>query len=137
PFSRQNYMATLGGPLKKDKLWFFSSFEFVHENASIAYSPASQSEFTALASLALAGLIPGVPSIDVPNATKIPFRDYLGTLRFDWAQSTKSQWFLRGGIDNYTTNNDLVQQATLASTGVNSGSHYYNVVASNTYSFSP
>ena len=39
PFSRQNYVATLGGPIAQDKLWFFSSFEYVHENASIAYSP--------------------------------------------------------------------------------------------------
>lgn len=137
PFSRQNYIATIGGPLMKDKLWIFSSFEYVHENASIAYSPASQSEFTALASLAQGGLIPGVSTIDVPNTTKVPFRDYLGTVRFDWAQSSKSQWFLRGGIDNYTTNNDLVQQATLPSTGVNSGSHYFNIAANNTYSFSP
>src|SRR5258707_3308938 len=27
PFSRQNYVVTLGGPIVKDKLWFFSSFE--------------------------------------------------------------------------------------------------------------
>lgn len=135
PFSRQNYIGTLGGPLKKDRVWFFSSFEYVHENASIAYSPASQSEFAALASLAQQGLIPGIASIPIPKNTPIPFRDYLGTLRFDWAQSSKSQWFLRGGIDNYTTNNDLVQQATLSSTGVNSGSHYLNLVANNTYSF--
>src|ERR1039458_9636708 len=41
PFSRQNYVATLGGPLARNKVWFFISFEHVHENASIAYSPAS------------------------------------------------------------------------------------------------
>src|SRR6266852_653923 len=57
PFSRQNYVGTLGGPIVKDTLWFFSSLEYVHENASIAYSPASQTEFNALAQLAAAGLI--------------------------------------------------------------------------------
>src|SRR6266849_5143957 len=57
PFSRQNYLATIGGPIVKDKLWFFSSFEYVNENASIAYSPASQTEFNALAQLASAGLL--------------------------------------------------------------------------------
>ena len=41
PFSRQNYVGTLGGPIVKNKVWFFTSFENVHENASIAYSPAS------------------------------------------------------------------------------------------------
>ena len=52
PFSRQNYVGTLGGPIVKDKLWFFSSFEYVHENASIAYSTNSQAQFGALAQLA-------------------------------------------------------------------------------------
>jgi len=137
PFSRQNYIGTLGGPIKKDKFWFFSSFEYVHENASIAYSPASTSEFAALAQLATEGLIPQVSSIAVPANTKIPFRDSLGLLRFDWAQSSRSQWFLRGAIDNYTTHNDLVQQAALPSTGVTSFSNYLNLVASNTFSFSP
>src|SRR5207302_9659143 len=33
PFSRQNYVATLGGPAVRDKVCFFSSFEYVHENA--------------------------------------------------------------------------------------------------------
>ncbi len=66
PFSRQNYVATLGGPIAKDKLWFFSSFEYVRENASIAYSPNSLAEFNALAQIATDGLIPGVPSITVP-----------------------------------------------------------------------
>src|SRR5271155_5063475 len=64
PFSRQNYVGTVGGPVAKDKVWFFTSFENVHENASIAYSPASTAQFNALAQLAGDGLIAGVPSID-------------------------------------------------------------------------
>jgi hypothetical protein len=137
PFSRQNYIGTLGGPLKKDRVWIFASFEHVHEDASIAYSPVSIMQFNALASLASLGLIPGVSSISVPATTAIPFRDYLATVRFDWAQSPHSQWFIRGGTDNYTTNNNLVQQGTLPSTGTTSGSHYSNLVLSNQYVFSP
>ena len=137
PFSRQNYVGTLGGPLKKNKLWMFASFEYVHEDASIAYSPESQAEFAALASLAAQGLIPGVNSIPVPANMPIPFRDAMGLLRFDWAQSQKSQWFLRASIDNYTTNNNYVQQATLPSAGTTSGSKYGNVVINNIYAFDP
>ena len=137
PFSRQNYVGTLGGPVKKDKVWMFSSFEYVHENASIAYSPNSQAEFAALAQLASDGLIPGVSSIAVPQNTPIPFRDYLGSLRFDWAQSPKSQWFLRDFEDSYLTHNNLVQQATLPSTGLTTHNNYWNTVISNTYAFSP
>ena len=137
PFSRQNYVFTLGGPVTKDKVWMFSSFEYVHENASIAYSPANQAEFTALSTLASDGFIPGVSSIAVPQNTPIPFRDYLGSLRFDWAQSAKSQWFWRGSLDSYTTHNNLVQQGTLPSTGLLTHNNYLNSVVSNSYAFSP
>jgi hypothetical protein len=137
PFSRQNYIGTLGGPIDRNKIWFFSSLEYVHENASIAYSPTSLTQFNALAQLAADGLIPGVPSITVPQNVPIPFRDYLGSLRFDWSESAKSQWFLRTSEDSYITHNALVQQATLPSTGLTTHNNYWNTVLSNTYAFSP
>ena len=137
PFSRQNYAGTLGGPIKKDKLWFFSSFEYVHENASIAYSPASTTQFDALSALASQRLIPGVSSITVPQITPIPYRDYLGSLRLDWSQSANSQWFLRTSEDSYITHNALVQQATLPSTGLTTHNNYTNTEISNQYVFSP
>jgi hypothetical protein len=137
PFSRQNYVGTLGGPIAHDKIWLFASLEYVHENASIAYSPRSTAEFNALAQLASGGLIPGVSSIGVPANVPIPFRDYLGSVRFDWAQSEKSQWFLRTSEDSYLTRNNLVQQATLPSTGLTTHNNYWNTVISNTYAFSP
>lgn len=137
PFSRQNVVSTLGGPIVKNKLWFFASFEYVRENASIAYSPASLTQFNALASLASQGLIPGVNSISVPNNVPVPFRDYLGSVRFDWAQSNSSQWFLRASEDNYTTHNFAVQQAALPSTGATWHSNYLNMVIGNQFTFSP
>jgi hypothetical protein len=137
PFSRQNYVATVGGPIRKNRVWFFIAFEQVHENASIAYSPASSTQFDALAMLAQEGLIPGITSINVPVNVPIPFRDYFGSLRLDWEQSQKSQWLLRGSIDNYITHNDLVQQGTLPSTGLRSHSNYLSLVVNNQYNFSP
>jgi len=137
PFSRQNYVGTLGGPIAKDKVWFFTSFENVHENASIAYSPASVTQFDALAQLAADGLISNVPSIAVPATVPIPFRDSISSVRFDWAESSKSQWFLRTSQDSYLTHNALVEQGTLPSTGLTTHNNYWNAVISNTYTFSP
>ena len=137
PFSRQNYVGTLGGPIARNKVWFFSSFENVHENASIAYSPASMEQFDALSQIAAQGLIPGVSSIPAPATVPIPFRDYLGSLRFDWAQSEKSRWFLRTSGDSYLTRNALVEQGTLPSTGLLTHNNYWNAVVSNAYAFSP
>ena len=137
PFSRQNYVATLGGPIVKDKLFFFASLEAVNEDASIAYSPANLTQFQALASLAAQGLIPGVSSIPAPNNVPIPFRDYLGDLRFDWTQSSRSQWFLRAALDTYTTDNAFVEQGTLPSTGATWHSNYMNLVLGQQFIFSP
>jgi len=141
PFSRQNYAVTLGGPVVKDKLWFFSSFEQVHENASIAYSPASQTQFKALAQLAAEGLLTvgntTVASMVVPPSVPVPFRDYLGFVRLDWTESAHSQWFFRGAADSYITHNALVAQATLPSTGATTHNNYLNLALSNQLAFSP
>lgn len=136
PFSRQNYIGALGGPVRPGRLWFFSSLEFVHEDASIAYSPTNLAQFDELAGLAAQGLIPGVNSIPVPGNVTVPFRDYLGTTRLDWMQSSRSQWFLRAAIDNYTTQNDLVQQGSLPSTGAASHSNYMNLLVNQQTTFS-
>jgi hypothetical protein len=138
PFSRQNYVGTIGGPIVKDKLFFFLSFENVHENASIAYSDASTTQFDALAQLAADGLVPGgITSIAVPSSVGIPFRDYFSSLRLDWAQSARSEWFLRPAADTYTTHNALVQQGTLPSTGLLTHNNYLSLVGGHQYTFSP
>jgi hypothetical protein len=139
PFSRQNYVFTLGGPISRNKLWMFASFEHVHENASINYSPDNTDQFNALSSLASQGLVDvngtTVTSIPVPANVPVPFRDYLSSIRFDWAQSPKSQWFLRTSTDSYITRNALVAQGTLPSTGLTTHNNYFNTVISNQYSF--
>ena len=137
PFSRQNFVGAFGGPVQRDKVWFFASMEYVRENASIAYSPASIAQFNALSQIAADDLIPGVLSITVPSNVPIPFRDYLGSLRFDWAQSPSSQWFVRVSEDSYLTHNNLVQQATLPSTGLTTHNNYWNGVISNSFTFGP
>ncbi|HXC86705.1 MAG TPA: carboxypeptidase regulatory-like domain-containing protein [Candidatus Cybelea sp.] len=141
PFSRQNYVGSGGGPIVKDKVWFYSSFEFIHEDASIAYSQASQTQFQALSQLAAQGLVDvngtTVPSISVPTSIPVPFRDYDGTVRFDWQQSTRSQWFFRISGDSYLTHNALVQQGTLPSTGATTHNNYFNFAIGDQFAFSP
>ena len=137
PFSRQNFVGTLGGPIKKDKLWFFTSFEYVRENASVAYSANSLTQFNALSQLASAGLIPGVPSISVPSFVEVPFRDALFSSRVDWFQSQRSQWFFRWSFDLNNTSNDLVQQAALPSTGSRTRSNYVSFLINNQFQLAP
>lgn len=137
PFSRQNGVATVGGPLIKNKLWMFSSFEYINEDASVAYGTQSLSEFNALAQLASSGQIPGVSSIPVPSSVSTPFHDTLFSTRVDFTQSDRSHWFLRGALDRNNTKNDLVHEGALPSTGFTTTSNYYSVLLSNQMEFSP
>jgi Carboxypeptidase regulatory-like domain/TonB dependent receptor len=136
PFSRENFDGEFGGPLVKNKLWVFSSLEYVNENASIAYGAQSLSEFNALAQLASSGQIPGVPSIGVPSSVASPFHDTLFSTRADYAQSDFSHWFLRASWDLNKTENDLVHEGALPSTGFTTTSHYYSALLSNQMQFS-
>jgi TonB dependent receptor len=138
PFSRQNGVGTLGGPIQSHKLWFFSSYEYVDENASVAYSANSLAEFNALAQLAAAGDLANVSSIGaIPSSVAVPFRDTLFSTRVDWMQSSRSQWFVRGSLDRNHAQNDLLQQGALPSTGATTTSNYYNVLVNNQLQFSP
>jgi len=138
PFSRQNGVAAIGGPLVRGKLWFFSSYEYVDETTSVAYSASSQAQFAALGQLASAGLIPGVSSLGtIPSSVEVPFRDTLFSTRVDWTQSARSQWFVRGSLDRNHTQNDLVQQGALPSTGFTTTSNYYNILLNEQFQFAP
>ncbi|MDD5543804.1 MAG: TonB-dependent receptor [Acidobacteriia bacterium] len=136
PFSRSNEAFALGGPIKKDRLWFFSSMEYVRENASVAYSQNSLDEFKALSHLASSGNIPGVRSIAVPTSVPVPFRDLLLSSRVDWTQSQRSGWFFRLGLDRNHTDNNLIQQGSLPSTGALTDTNYASLLVSNAFQFS-
>src|SRR5258708_2510732 len=137
PFSRENGVFALGGPLLKERLWFFTSFEYINEDASVGYSNLSLGEFNALAQLAELGQIPGVISIPVPASVSTPFHDSLFSTRFDLKQSERSFWFLRGAFDLNRTKNDLVHEGALPSTGFTTTSNYFSVLLSNQFQFAP
>jgi hypothetical protein len=138
PFSRQNLVGTVGGPIKPGKLWFFTSYEYVHENASIAYSANSLSQFNDLQQLAAGGFLANVSSIGaISSSVPQPYRETLFSSRVDWKQSDRSQWFVRGSLDRNRTKNDLLQQGALPSTGATTDSNYYSVLLSEQFQFAP
>jgi hypothetical protein len=138
PFSRQNVVGTLGGPLRVKKVWFFTSYEYIDENASVAYGANSLLQFSALAQLAAAGELPNIASIGaIPSSVPVPFRDTLFSTRVDCKQSSRSQWFVRSSLDRNHTRNDLLQQGALPSTGASTTANYYNTLLDNQFQFSP
>ena len=119
-FSRQNYVGTLGGPLKRDRLWFFCIVPIrITKMPPSPTAPPAPGSSTRLAQLAAHGLIPGVELASsagqrAHSLSRLYWHRFVSIGR----NRQNRQWYLRGSVDGYTTHNNLVQQATLPSTGL-------------------
>ena len=72
PFDREQYAFTLGGPIKKDRAWFFGSFEYRNQDGVVL---VGSRDFA-------------TRSIRRDFAAS-PLDDFLTTERFDWSPTSK------------------------------------------------
>ncbi len=109
-FSDEQYGGTLGGPIKKDKLWYFGSYEGEHNPNTATLSPYVTTT---------AGALFTHPSITMNN-------EYLG--RADYQRNDKNHFFLRG--DGYKSSTSFVTQGNdpsqSYSTGVTSAGYVFD-----------
>ena len=78
PFDREQYAFTLGGPIKKDRAWFFGSLEYRNQDGA-----------------ALVGLR-DLPTRTIKRTFAVaPLNDLLSTERFDWQPSPLDRVFFR------------------------------------------
>lgn len=78
PFDRQQYAFALGGPIKRDRAWFFGSFEYRNQDGVVLVGERN---------LATRSIVRGfAPS---------PLDDFLTTDRVDWAPSNDDQFNFR------------------------------------------
>ncbi len=78
PFDRQQYSFTLGGPLKKDKAWFFGSVEYRNQDGATLVGVRD------LASRSIRRM-----------TASAPLNDLLSTERLDWQASSRDHLFFR------------------------------------------
>jgi len=84
-FSRQQYSGTLGGPLVKDKAWWFGAFEYRDELGGVLVGTRNPNPA-------------GGGTISTSFAS-VPLNDPMGTLRGDWQISKKDSLTLHYGIE--------------------------------------
>ncbi|HZS06107.1 MAG TPA: TonB-dependent receptor [Blastocatellia bacterium] len=82
PFDRQQYAATLGGPLRKGRAWWFGAFEYRNQDGAVL---VGQRDVTTRQ--IRRGFAPA------------PLDDLLGLARGDWAPSDKDRFSFRYSIE--------------------------------------
>ena len=109
-FSDQQYGGTLGGAIKKDKLWYFGSYEGEHQPNTATITPL---------------ITAGIGSSLFTHPVLISNNEYLG--RLDYQRSDKNHFMLRG--DAYTSSTSFVA-------GTDPSQSYSSSVSSSGYLFS-
>jgi hypothetical protein len=103
-FARKQFGGSFGGPIKKDKLFFFGNYERgdqVGANAITFDNPV------------LAGF---------NHFARQPFKQHLGNIRLDYTLNQKHTAFLRGSVDS---NNSISGGNTLESNWIASSNYAY------------
>jgi hypothetical protein len=78
PFDREQYSFTLGGPIKKDRAWFFGAFEYRNQDGAVLVGARDTARRTITRSFADA-----------------PLNDLLTTERLDWHATDKDHFTFR------------------------------------------
>ncbi|MGH9532750.1 MAG: TonB-dependent receptor [Terriglobales bacterium] len=92
PFDRQQYAASLGGPLKQDKVWWFTAFEYRNQDGAV-----------------LVGERDIVAQEIIRTFAPAPLDDLLFNTRGDWQISGRDRAFFRYSLERA----DDVAQSTL------------------------
>jgi len=98
PFRREQYSGTLGGPIVRDKAWWFAGFEYRDQ---------------------LGGILAGTRDVEAQTITRsfarAPLSNTLGTIRGDWAVSSRDSIALRYSIDRIEATGSSAANASFGS----------------------
>ena len=113
PFADEQYGGTLGGPIKKDRLWYFGSFEGEHQPSTQTQDP-------------LITTTPGISASGVFSHPSIfTAYEYLG--RADYQVNANNHLFLRG--------DGFKQSTSFVANGNDPSQDYYSTVSAYGYVF--
>jgi len=112
-FADEIYGGTLGGAIKKDKLWYFGSYEGEHQPSTVTFTPT---------------ITTGLASSTYSHPSILLLNEYLG--RLDYQRNEKNHFFLRG--DDYSQSSSFLPPAAA---GSDPSQSYYSTDATSGYVF--
>ncbi len=101
---RYHYGGSVGGPIIKDKFFFFGAFEQKREPGSLTVNPATIGDLTTFATMTQS--LPGGPYAFPVSTLPSPYIDDLATVKLDYKINEKQNMFLRYGRQKWTAPND-------------------------------
>ena len=131
-FHRYQYGGSVGGPIKKDKLFFFGAFEQKREPGNLTVDPDAFAELSALATVD--------PNLASPvSQLPFPYIDDLVTVKMDWHINDKQSLSARYGREKWTNPNDqlgspFVTDLSQTNSDVN---QFHSLVISHNFLVSP
>ena len=112
PFSQQQVGGTIGGPIARDKAFFFLSYEFNRRND--------------FAIVNTGGVLP-----DEEGPKPKPFRNHLVTAKTDFQLNPDNRLLVRYALENQKREHDFIGGSTLASAGALNTNEIHSVIAKN------
>ena len=122
PFDREQYSFTLGGPIRRDRAWFFGSFEYRNQDGVVLVGERN---------LAARTIVKGFADA--------PLNDLLSTNRIDWTPSNVDRLTFRYSLqrEDILGASTLIRSIGSASQRQSSRNHTQSLLTNYTRIFSP